>query len=150
MSHASRVYLLVDGHSVIYAWPELRSLHYQRPAQARDELTKVLQLLHDTSHWRVTIVFDGRQGKSPPRRKGDIVVSYSQKNETADAVIERLCHVPGLGPKIVVVTADSAERLMVESAGASCYSPDWLRAECESFRSDFESTMRELNRRARW
>ena len=46
-------YLIVDGHSVIFAWPELRKLHQRRMALARDALVKTLTEYQDASGVRV-------------------------------------------------------------------------------------------------
>ena len=55
-------YLLIDGHSVIFAWPDLRKLHDGNRAAARKVLADRLQHLHDTSDWLVTLVLDGKLG----------------------------------------------------------------------------------------
>ena len=39
-------YLLVDGHSVLYAWPSLRAIHSNKPfaaRQERDALVKAIE-----------------------------------------------------------------------------------------------------------
>jgi len=50
-------YLIVDGHSVIFAWPELRKLHGRRASLAREALTKWLRGYQDWTEVRVVIVF---------------------------------------------------------------------------------------------
>ncbi|NBQ55599.1 MAG: hypothetical protein EBU36_02935 [Verrucomicrobia bacterium] len=60
-------YLLVDGHSVLHAWPELRKLHSSKPASARETLIRQLSRLHDSGKWRVTLVFDGQKGGKEER-----------------------------------------------------------------------------------
>ena len=55
-------YLVIDGHSVIFAWPDLRKLHDQNRTVARKALIDRLQHLHDTTDWRVTVVLDGKLG----------------------------------------------------------------------------------------
>ncbi len=40
-------YLVVDGHSVIFAWPELRKIHERRSSLAREALTKQLRDYQD-------------------------------------------------------------------------------------------------------
>ena len=52
-------YLIVDGHSVIFAWPELRLQHGRRTGAARDELVRQLTAYQDASGIRVVAVFDG-------------------------------------------------------------------------------------------
>lgn len=147
---APRTYLLVDGHSVIYAWPDLRQLHLTKPAQARQQLVTTLQQLQDASHWRVTVVFDGRFGTTPVRRGGDLVEAYSTADETADSIIERMVGGSGLAEQILVVTADSAERTTVESLGAECVSPDWLEHEFSVQQLSLQSNLNRVHRQAKW
>jgi len=37
---ASTRYMIVDDHSIIFAWPELRKLHARRSSLAREALIK--------------------------------------------------------------------------------------------------------------
>jgi predicted RNA-binding protein with PIN domain len=84
-------YLIVDGHSVIFAWPELRRLHTRRTALARDELVKILTEYQDASGVRVVAVFDGKGLKpNEDSTPGGIQVFYSATGQTADAIVERL------------------------------------------------------------
>src|SRR5277367_4955799 len=127
-------YLVVDGHSVIFAWPDLRKLHDTNRAAARKALIDRLQHLHDTTDWRVTVVLDGKLGTAPPsgtRKPTDMVVSYATADQTADSVIERLVAASGVAKEILVITADEAEKLTVESLGATTASPAWLRKELD-------------------
>jgi predicted RNA-binding protein with PIN domain len=150
----SAQYLVVDGHSVIFAWPDLRRLHDRNRAAARKALAEGLQRLHDCSSWRVTLVLDGTLGSAAGpkqvRRPADIVVSYAAADETADSIIERLVGASGLASEILVVTADEAERLTVESLGAATASPDWLRREMEMGATFFDEELQRVNRSARW
>jgi len=56
----SQQFLIVDGHSVIFAWPELRALHKRRTASAREQLTKILTEYQDFTGIQVVLVFDGK------------------------------------------------------------------------------------------
>src|SRR6516225_603162 len=87
----SQRFLIVDGHSVIFAWPELRALHRRRTASARERLTKILTAYQDFTGIRVVLVFDGKgttitQETDP----GGIQIFYSNTGRTADDLIERL------------------------------------------------------------
>ena len=145
-------YLLVDGHSVIFAWPDLRSLHQKNRAQARELLAKLLQHLHDTTSWRITLILDGKLGTAvpPQRRATDMVVAYATVDQTADSIIERLVASSGKGPEILVITADEAERLIVESLGAFTAGPAWLREELEREGQAFHLDLNSIHRSARW
>jgi predicted RNA-binding protein with PIN domain len=143
-------YLLIDGHSIIFAWPQLRALHQRKPAQARADLIDRLRRLHDTSDWRITLVFDGREGTVEESRPGEMVVAYARTDETADSVIERLVAASGKEGKILVVTADEAERRTVEALGAETASPDWLESELTARLLDFDREMERASKRAKW
>jgi len=146
-------YLVVDGHSVIFAWPDLRRLHEQNRAAARKALTDRLQHLHDTSHWRVTLVLDGKLGTaiaSGKRKPTDMVVSFATADQTADSIIERLVAASGVAKEILLITADEAEKLTVESLGAAAASPSWLRKELEMEGTTFTDELEKVHRTARW
>ena len=122
-------YLLVDGHSVLYSWPELRALHARQPAHARRELIRRLSGLHDSGSWRVTLVFDGKIGGREETTKDSLAVLYAPEHQTADSLIEKIVQAHAGKGEISVVTADHAEIAAVESFGAFGLSPDWLRDE---------------------
>jgi predicted RNA-binding protein with PIN domain len=146
-------YLVIDGHSVIFAWGDLRKLHDQNRAAARKALIDRLQNLHDTTDWLVTVVLDGKLGTALPvgaRKPTDMVVSYATADQTADSIIERLVGASGVAANILVVTADEAERLTVESLGAGTASPDWLRKEIEMEGTLFSDTLERVHRTSRW
>jgi len=146
-------YLVIDGHSVIFAWADLRRLHDQNRAAARKALADRLQQLHDTTHWRVTLVMDGKLGTAIPmgkRKPTDMVISYATADQTADSIIERLVASSGVAAQIMVVTADEAERLTVESLGAATASPDWLRQEMLMEDASFADELSRVHRSARW
>jgi len=84
-------YLLVDGHSIIFAWPELRKLHERRSSLAREALIKQLRDYQDWTGVRVVIAFDGKAPKiSAISGQGDVQIFYSRSGQTADTIIERL------------------------------------------------------------
>ncbi len=146
-------YLVIDGHSVIFAWPDLRKLHDRNRAAARKALIDRLQHLHDTTDWRVTVVLDGKLGTavaSGTRAPTDMVVSYATADQTADSIIERLVGASGVAGDILVITADEAEKLTVESLGAATASPSWLRKELEMEGTSFTDELARVHRSARW
>jgi uncharacterized protein len=83
--------LIVDGHSIIFAWPELRKLHEKRTMLARDELVKQLTEYHDYSGVHVVAVFDGRGARTNEQTEpAGIQIFYSGSGQTADDIVERL------------------------------------------------------------
>ena len=121
-------YLIVDGHSIIFAWPELRKLHQRRTALAREALAKRLRDYQDWTGIRVVVVFDGKgTDVSAHADPHDIQIFYSRKGQTADAVVERLASKYAADFELMVATSDVLERQTVTSFGATSVSPDTLR-----------------------
>ena len=84
-------YLIVDGHSIIFAWPELRKLHARRSSLAREALLKQLRDYQDWTGVNVVVVFDGKGKKVVATSEpADVQIFYSRSGQSADAIIERL------------------------------------------------------------
>jgi predicted RNA-binding protein with PIN domain len=112
--------LIVDGHSVIFAWPEIRAMHARRTALARDAVVKALTEYQDASGVHVVAVFDGKGARANEATEpGGIQVFY-----TADDIIERLVAKYAGRHDITVVTSDRLEQMTVNTFGAN-----WLSAE---------------------
>src|SRR6478735_10282537 len=120
-------YLIVDGHSVIFAWPELRKLHARRSSLAREALIKQLRDYQDWTGVRVVVVFDGK-GRNIEAISGpaEVQVFYSRTGQTADAIIERLASKYAKRFELMVATADLMEAETVQACGAEWISPDGL------------------------
>jgi predicted RNA-binding protein with PIN domain len=121
-------YLIVDGHSVIFAWPELRKLHARRSSLAREALLRQLRDYQDWTGVRVVAVFDGKGKKvetiSDPT---EVQVFYSRSGQSADAIIERLASIYAKQYQLTVATSDSMEAETVRACGAESISTDGLR-----------------------
>lgn len=136
----ARDYLIVDGHSIVFAWPELRALHARRPAAARDALVKTLVDYQDGSGVRVVLVFDGKGAKASEESEA-IQVFYSPSGKTADDLVERLVAKYGATHRLTVATSDRLEQQTAITFGAvSCVSAEGLR-------SLIDTAERELDRR---
>jgi predicted RNA-binding protein with PIN domain len=122
-------YLIVDGHSVIFAWPELRKLHDGRTGRARAELVKILTAYQDASGVRVVAVFDGKGEKmNEATEPGGIQIFYSGVGQTADDIVERLVAKYASQHEITVATSDFMEQQTVTTFGALVVSAEGLRA----------------------
>ena len=127
-------FLLVDGHSVIHAWDDLRKLHARAASRylAREELLKRMRLLQDMSDQRVVVVFDGAGSRlTEEREAGGIQVFYADAGHTADSVIERLAAKYAKHFHLRVCTADRMIWETVRAFEAHWISPDDLRREFE-------------------
>ena len=121
-------YLIVDGHSVIFAWPELRRIHARRSSLAREALIKQLRDYQDWTGVRVVVVFDGKGPKVEVNSNpGEVQIFYSRSGQSADAIIERLASKYAERFELTVATSDSMEAETVHACGAEWISPDGLR-----------------------
>lgn len=129
-------YLIVDGHSVIFAWPELRDLHQRRTSLARDALVSKLRDYQDWTGVRVVVVFDGKGASvSAMADPGEIQIFYSRAGQTADSVVERLASKYGSQYKLLVATDDYLEQETAAACGAECVSAEGLRHLLDEARS---------------
>lgn len=141
-------YLIVDGHSVIFAWPELRKLHARRTALGRDELVKILTEYQDASGVRVVAVFDGKGGEaSEESAPGGIQIFYSATGQTADAIVERLVAKYAGQHEITVATSDLMEQQTVTSFGALVVSAEGLRDWLEEARRNLDRQIKTLKKK---
>ena len=129
-------FLIVDGHSVIFAWPELHALHKCRSSLARDALVRKLRDYQDWTGVRVIVVFDGTgTAVDVDATPGEIQIFYSRARQTADSVVERLASKYGSQFTLLVATNDYHEQETVAACGAECMSVEGLRGLLDAVRA---------------
>jgi predicted RNA-binding protein with PIN domain len=140
--------LLVDGHSVIFAWPDLTEIHQRNTASARENLVRRLTGLQDSTEWEVAVVFDGRGAKaSSDSVPHGIAVFYSKSGQTADEIIERLAAKYSATCEVTVATDDHMERTTVEALGGMSMSTEQLLSETNSAGSALRERIQSLSSR---
>ncbi len=138
-------FLIIDGHSVIHSWDDLRKLHAIAGTRylAREELLKRMRLLQDMTNQRVVVVFDGTQPRlTDEREKGGLQIFYADAGHTADSLIERLAAKYARQFEIRVCTADRMIWETVRSFEAHWMSPQDLRFELERAGQELRSKMK--------
>lgn len=141
-------YLIVDGHSVIFAWPELRKLHARRTELARNALVKILTDYQDASGVRAVVVFDGKGVKSNEASEpGGIQIFYSAAGQTADAIVERLVAKYASQHEITVATSDHMEQQTATTFGALVVSAEGLRAWLDDAERDLARRLKQHRRK---
>lgn len=114
------VRILVDGYSLLHAWPDLLPGSPPHAARSREELVRRLTRFHDAVGTPLTIFFDGQGAPAgTPRAESSrqVEVLYSRPGRTADDLIERTTfRLLPYGP-VLVVTDDLAERDLVLGLG---------------------------------
>jgi predicted RNA-binding protein with PIN domain len=124
-----QMHLLVDGSNVVQAWADTRVLARRDREAAKALLLRRVAVLHDFSAWRVTVVFDGRGDDLRIEAVGDsegFSCVHTPAGVTADDVIEQLVGRAAAPGCCLVATADQAERVTVEAAGAAWCDPEGL------------------------
>lgn len=137
--------LLVDGYNMIGSWPELVKLKKQNLlSDARDLLIAELSNYAKYEGIEVELVFDAQL--VPGIRKSytdtQIIVVYTEKDETADTYIEREAGKRNtLLTQVTVATSDLAEQWVVFSQGA-------LRISSNELYKSIKKTTQKINKEA--
>ena len=140
--------LIVDGHSVIFAWPEVRAMHGRRTALAREAVIKALTEYQDSSGVHVVAVFDGKGDRANEATEpGGIQVFYSGADQTADDIIERLVAKYAEKHEITVVTSDRLEQITVNTFGAAWMAAESLGSLLAEGRQELDRQLKKLKRK---
>ncbi len=141
-------FLLVDAHSVIFAWPELRALHRRHTEAAREQLIARLTAYQDSTGTRVVVVFDG-QGKknTSEKRPSGIQVFYSSSKKTADDVLERLVAKYATEHDMTVASNDTLVAQTVITFGGMAISVESLLEDLARADADLARRIRGLRKR---
>lgn len=140
--------LLVDGHSMIFQWPELHELQIKRAASAREALIRILNRLQDASDYTIAVVFDGKGPvTSKEAESSSIQIFYSKDGKTADSIIERLTAKYAAIYDVLVATDDHMERQTVIAFGGTWLSSEMLKKEVESADSAVQEALEKLKRK---
>ena len=135
--------LIVDGHSVIHAWEDLRALHQERNRAARDDLVRRLGFFHDTTHWHVVLVFDGKGTLvGEDHAEAGLQVFYSDARRSADHLIERLAVKYASTYRLTVATDDGLVRQACLASGTEAISTHGLRLLIEHEERTFRRAQR--------
>ncbi len=141
-------YLIVDGHSMIFAWPDLTRLHAHNNEAARNELVRRMARFQDAGDERVVVVFDGQGSKVESQLVDEgIQVVYSKSGQTADSVIERLTANYAASNEIRVATSDRMEQMTVSTFGATTISAESLADEMAAAENSLAERIRKHNSR---
>jgi uncharacterized protein len=145
----SEHFLIVDGHSIIFSWPELLALHQRNTAIARDSLVKTLTAYQDVSGTQVVVVFDGKGAMvNKIEEPGGIQIFYSNSGRTADEIVERLVAKYAKKFSITVATADLLEQQTVTSFGAEPIGSEGLRRMIQDAQVEFAAELKRLRKRS--
>ncbi|MFP6873525.1 MAG: NYN domain-containing protein [Verrucomicrobiales bacterium] len=120
-------YLIVDAHSMIFAWDDLRELHDSSTIAARNELIRRMTAYQDVTAEHVVLVFDGKGETTKTNNEKDgIQVFYAPAGITADQIIERLAGKYADRRRLTVASRDRSVLDTCSSFGANAISANAL------------------------
>ena len=115
-------HLIIDGNNALHAIPQLAKTLQRDRQMARDDLVRMLEPLQARESCLLTVVFDGRGGKtSLTKHRGneEYSVIYSSSSQGADGVIERMLMAAESPERITVGTNDNLIRNCAYTHGAA-------------------------------
>jgi len=146
------VRILVDGYSLLHAWPELAPGKARHSAPAREALIRALTRYHDAAGTPVTVIFDG-SGAPPGTPKlpstREVEVLYSTAGKTADQLIERAAYRLRSYGDVLVITDDYAERDTVIGLGGMAQSCAVFIEQLAGASQELKSDVKQHNLRER-
>lgn len=115
-------HLIIDGNNALHAVPQLAKTLERDRQMARDDLVRMLEPLQARENCLLTVVFDGRGGKtalSKHRGNEQYSIIYSSSSQGADGVIERMLMAAEYPERITVGTNDNLIRNCAYTHGAA-------------------------------
>lgn len=137
--HNEKDYILVvDGYNIINSWASLKRIQELSLDDAREKLIDYMAEYKSMSQENVVIVFDSYKKKGSVRsyhkRKG-IEVIYTEENETADHLIERMVSEKKKYQVYRVASSDAIIQNIVFGRGATRISANELYLEYKGKKS---------------
>ena len=115
-------HLIIDGNNALHAIPQLAKTLERDRQTAREDLVHMLEPLQTREGCLLTVVFDGRGGKTAltkHRGNEEYSIIYSSSSQGADGVIERMLIAAEFPERITVGTNDNLIRNCAYTHGAA-------------------------------
>ena len=140
--------MLLDGYNVMNSLPGLKEIAQSDFSGARDQLIEVMAEYRSFRGIDILIVFDAhlapRAREHQETVKG-IEVVFTKEKMTADSYIEKVVQELVKRRRVLVVTNDWTEQLMVLGGGAVRVSVRELELDLQEARKRISETVRTLN-----
>src|SRR5205814_10028216 len=104
--------LIVDGYSIIFAWPDLAAVKDVNLQDAREMLIATLADYAAMTRQKVTVVFDSHRrpdAEASEQTISGVEVVCSGRKTSADHVIERLLSESRASGEVTVATSDAPQ-----------------------------------------
>jgi len=137
--------LIVDGYNIIGAWENLKALKETDMGSAREQLLATLSAYYPWCWGRIIIVFDGQHFGWED--VDGIEVVFTEGNESADTMIEKLAAGLVSYSQVDVATSDFAEYRAASALGAAVLSASALQDRLEEERSSYQRRLTDQSKR---
>ncbi len=141
--------MILDGYNVTNSLPELSKLARTDYGAARDRLIELMSEYRSFRDIDILIVFDAHmsaKGKEHKERIKGVDVIFTKEKMTADRYIEKTIRTLTEKRKVIVVTNDWTEQLMVLGSGAVRVSVRELALDLKEAHNSISETTYTLNR----
>ena len=115
-------HLIIDGNNALHTIPQLAKTLQRDRQMARDDLLRMLEPLQARENCLLTVVFDGRGGKTTLTKhhgNEEYSIIYSSSSQGADGVIEKMVMSAEFPERITVGTNDNLIRNCAYTHGAA-------------------------------
>lgn len=122
--------ILIDGYNVIYKWQSLAG-YLNDMELARGRFMEMISNYQGYVEKEIRIVFDSsaKERRNDQLAPANIGVVFTSGGITADTYIERLVYADSNPARIMVITSDRLEQMMVAEKGAVVMSPEMFEKE---------------------
>ena len=115
----------MDGYNVIFSWGGLKELAKENIDGARGKLLDLLSNYQGVRKCHLIVVFDAYRVQNHKTELLDyhnIHVVFTKEAETADQYIEKFAHEHAKEYRVVVVTSDGLEQIIIRGQGCGLIS----------------------------
>ena len=137
-------YILIDAYNVIFSWKELADIAQADIQAARDRLVEIISHYKSGVDMQIIVVFDAYKVENHKReviKYQDIGIVYTKQAETADQYIEKTVSDMAKKYKVIVVTSDATEQIIIQSKGCILISSREFELEVQRVEKDISERL---------
>ena len=141
-------YILIDAYNVIFSWKELADIAQADIQAARDRLVEIISHYKSSVDMQIIVVFDAYKVENHKReviKYQDISIVYTKQAETADQYIEKTVSGMAKKYKVIVVTSDATEQIIIQSKGCILISSREFELEVQRVEKDISERLSNIS-----
>lgn len=141
-------YILIDAYNVIFSWKELSDIAEVNIQAARDRLIEIISHYKSAVDMQIIVVFDAYKVENHKReviKYQNISIVYTKQAETADQYIEKTVSDMAKKYKVIVVTSDATEQIIIQSKGCILISSREFELEVRRAEQDISERLSKIS-----